>query len=97
MNKICVPPDNSGTFDLRVDGATTKSNVACGGTTGPTKVSPGVHHIGEAAAGNTNLGAYTTAVGGDCAQDGSITVKAGDSAACTITNLRSSAQPAPSR
>ena len=92
VNKICVPPDDSGTFDLRVDGATAKSNVPCGGTTGPTKVSPGVHHVDEAAAGNTDLGAYTSAIGGDCAQDGSITVKAGDSATCTITNVRSSAQ-----
>jgi hypothetical protein len=51
-------------------------------------VSPGVHHVREAAGAGTNLNDYTTVIGGDCAADGSVTVAAGQSATCTITNVR---------
>ena len=86
LNKMCVPPGDPGKFDLVIDSATAKSGVACGGTTGPIEVSAGPHKIRESA--GTGLSDYTSVIGGDCAADGSITLAAGESRTCTITNGR---------
>ena len=85
--KVCVPSDDGGLFTLTIDGHAS-ANQPCGGRLGPLVVSPGVHHVGEAAGTRTSLSNYTTIVGGDCAADGSVTVAAGRSATCTITNVR---------
>jgi Prealbumin-like fold domain len=85
--KVCVPSDDGGLFTLTIDGHAS-ANQPCGGRLGPLVVSPGVHHVGEAAGTRTSLSNYTTIVSGDCAADGSVTVAAGQSATCTITNVR---------
>jgi hypothetical protein len=50
-------------------------------------VSPGQHRVSESAGTGTNLGDYTASIGGSCAPDGSVMLKSGQSATCTITNV----------
>jgi len=85
--KLCVPSDDGGLFNLTINGKTS-ANQPCGDRLGPLVVSAGVNHVGEAAGTRTSLGDYTASIGGDCAADGSVTVRAGQSATCTITNVR---------
>ena len=87
VEKICVPSDDGGLFDLTINGKVS-ANQPCGDRLGPVAVPPGVQHVGEAAGTGTSLGDYTTTIGGDCAPDGSVTVAAGQLATCTITNVR---------
>jgi hypothetical protein len=56
-------------------------------------VAPGSHRVGETGAGGTRLADYTSATGGDCAADGTITVAAGQQATCLITNVRAPLRP----
>lgn len=85
--KICIPAYDGGRFALTVDGQTT-TDRACGERFGPVAVVPGPHHVGESAGTGTDLVDYATSIGGGCAADGSITLAAGQSATCTITNVR---------
>jgi hypothetical protein len=90
VNKVCVPTSDPGAFNLQIDAATagTGANAACGGTTGVVVSSVGSHTVGETAGTNTDLANYVSAIGGDCATNGSITLSAGQNAICTITNSR---------
>jgi hypothetical protein len=92
ITKLCVPANDPGHFNLLVGGAplggAAGTNVPCGGTTGPIQVNPGTYTVSESAGTGTNLGDYTSTIGGDCAPNGSITLALGDTATCTITNLR---------
>jgi hypothetical protein len=92
VTKICVPADDGGRFDLRVD-AETQTDVACGESFGPVAVPAGQHHVSESAGTGTSLGDYTTTIGGACAADGSVTLAAGQEATCTITNVRTGTSP----
>jgi hypothetical protein len=89
VNKVCQPANELGRFDLLING-TRFHDTACGGTTGPVTVAVGSHEVSERGGTATNLKEYTTAIGGDCTQDGpvsgSITLTEGQSATCTITN-----------
>ena len=87
VEKLCVPSDDGGLFNLTINGQVS-ANQPCGDRLGPLVVSPGVNHVGEAAGTRTSLSDYTTVIGGDCAADGSVTVAAGQSATCVITNVR---------
>jgi len=87
VQKLCVPSDDGGLFNLTINGRTS-ADQRCGDRFGPLVVPPGVNHVGEAAGTRTSLSDYTTVIGGDCAADGSVTVAAGQSATCTITNVR---------
>ncbi|HEY3186692.1 MAG TPA: hypothetical protein VGJ70_04415, partial [Solirubrobacteraceae bacterium] len=88
VDKVCVPADDGGSFNLHIDG-TTAANKSCGDRLGPLVVPPGRHTVGESAGTGTSLTDYTTTTGGACAADGSITLAPGASATCTITNARS--------
>jgi hypothetical protein len=90
--KICVPADDGGRFNLTVDGQT-EADVACGHSSGPMAVPPGQHHVSESAGTGTSLRDYTTTIGGACAPDGTVTLAAGQQAACTITNVRTGTSP----
>jgi len=90
VTKICVPANDGGLFNLTIDGQT-KPDVACGHTFGPVAVAPGQHLVSESAGTGTSLSDYTTSVGRSCAPDGSITLAAGATATCTITNVRNDA------
>ena len=90
VNKVLVPSNDTGLFNLQIDGSTagTGANVGNGGTTGAQQVSIGSHTVGETAGTGTVLTDYTTVISGDCAANGSVTVAAGDNKVCTITNTR---------
>jgi hypothetical protein len=86
VNKVCAPANDTGKFNLQVDGATTKADAACGTGTGALDSTIGDHTVSETAGTGTSLADYTSVVGGDCAADGKVTLAAGDSKTCTITN-----------
>jgi hypothetical protein len=90
VTKICVPPTDSGLFNLLINSAIVLANAPCGHGTGPTEQQPGTHTVGESAGTGTNLPDYTTIIGGNCAANGTISLVAGQSATCTITNVRGS-------
>jgi hypothetical protein len=87
VQKICVPSNDGGLFTLTIDGQAS-ANQPCGGRIGPLAVSPGAHRVGESAGTGTSLSNYTSSIGGACAADGSVTVAAGQTKTCTITNVR---------
>jgi hypothetical protein len=90
VNKVCLPANDTGKFNLRIDNATagTGTDASCGGTTGAVTVTAGSHTVSELAGTATNLSDYTAVITGDCAANGSITLAAGDNKVCTITNTR---------
>jgi hypothetical protein len=87
LHKLCAPSTDAGRFNLRVDGVTLP-DAHCGTVVGPLALRPGTYHVSESAGTGTDLSAYTTVVGGACAADGSVTLGRGQSATCTITNVR---------
>ncbi len=88
VNKVCVPPTDTGLFNLRIDGTTHAANAPCGGSTGPILVSPGSHTVSETAGTGTNLANYSVSIGGACAANGTVTLAPGENKVCTITNER---------
>jgi hypothetical protein len=48
-------------------------------------MTPGVHTVGDTAAGTTKLADYTVTIGGACSPTGVVTLNLGDKKACTIT------------
>jgi Prealbumin-like fold domain len=88
VTKVCVPANDSGLFEVRVDGAPV-ADLKCGeSTTAPVGVPPVTHIVSEAGVPPTSLSDYTTVISGACAADGSITLAPGQAASCTITNTR---------
>lgn len=87
--KLCAPTNDGGLFNLRIDHVTERDQY-CGGKIGPLAVLPGTYHalVGETAGTGTDLSDYTSVIGGACRKDGSIHLTAGQSATCTITNIR---------
>jgi hypothetical protein len=88
VNKACSPTGDPGKFNLRVDGVTKGTDVACGGTTGTVGVFPGTHTVSETAGTGTSLSNYTSSIGGACNTSGAVTLAAGETKTCTITNTR---------
>jgi len=88
VTKILVPSNDTGKFNLQIDGVTEASDVGDGGSTGAKVVSIGAHTVGETAGTGTSLGDYTTVIGGDCDASGNVTLAAGANKTCTITNTR---------
>jgi hypothetical protein len=88
VTKLCVPTTDTGLFNLLIDSTVVFADAACGASTGPLVQSVGSHTVSETAGTGTSLTNYVSTIGGDCAPDGSITLAAGDSATCTITNER---------
>jgi hypothetical protein len=85
VTKECVPTDDNGRFDVLID-TVRFADLGCGDSTGAITVAVGPHNVREEAGTNTSLANYTSVIGGDCGGDGSVTLAAGDSATCTITN-----------
>jgi hypothetical protein len=84
--KHLVPADDPGRFLLGIDGRG-GTNVGNNGTTGAVDVSPGMHTVGELGAPGTNAVDYTATYSANCA-NGKITVQAGTSETCIITNTK---------
>jgi uncharacterized repeat protein (TIGR01451 family) len=100
------PSDDSGRFNLEIDGATAGGAAAVGdgGTTGTIAVSAGQHTVGESAASGTHLTKYLTQIvcrSGDTvvaqatATSLSVPVGNNEDVACTITNTRNEAKVVP--
>jgi len=88
VEKVVVPPEDNGKFDLQIDGNTEKHDAMNGDDTGEVVVSAGVQHtVAEAEGTGTQLADYVITIDGDC-PDGAITLAAGDSKTCTITNTK---------
>ena len=83
VEKILVHPDHNHfrLFDLQIDGVTVGANVNAGSSCAQV-VSPGNHTVGEIIHG----GSFGTFFGGDCAEDGTVSLAMGESKTCTITN-----------
>lgn len=65
--KDLVPDNDTGLFNLQIDGQTEAANVGDGGSTGEKIVSAGTsnsvnHTVGETAGTNTSLGDYTSSI-----------------------------------
>lgn len=90
VSKVCVPSNDTGKFNLRIDGATagTGSDARCGGTTGAVIVTATSHTVSELAGTGTDLSHYTSVMGGDCAADGTVALSTGQAKVCTITNTK---------
>lgn len=92
INKVVVPSNDAGKFNLQIDGSTagTGANVGHGGTTGAITVTTGSHTVGETAGTNTVLGNYTTSIVCDTQQGSGtslqVSVTKGQNLVCTITN-----------
>jgi hypothetical protein len=96
VNKVLSPADDSGRFNLQIDGVTAGSgaNVGNGGTTGAISVAAGVHTVRETAGTNTSLSDYTASI---ACSDGTtllgsggplnVTIMSGVDVVCTITNV----------
>jgi uncharacterized repeat protein (TIGR01451 family) len=107
VDKSLDPPDDSGRFDLRIDGKTLAQAVGNNGTTGDVAVTTGAHTVSEVAAGRTNLSDYATTIvcrdgrgnGATVAQGSgtSLTVTVGkqQAVACVIANSHQQQPPAP--
>jgi hypothetical protein len=93
VTKICDPTTDPGLFNLLIDATVVFANAACGASTGPLVQSVGSHTVSETAGTGTSLTNYVSTIGGNCATDGTITLAAGDSATCTITNVRKPPPP----
>ncbi|MDP3310937.1 MAG: POTRA domain-containing protein, partial [Polaromonas sp.] len=77
-----------GVFNLTIDGTVWAANVGHGGGTGLVVLPPGPHQVGETAGAATSLGEFVPSYSGDCNAAGAVTLVAGQSSACTITNTR---------
>ena len=95
VNKVLVPANDSGVFNLQIDSSTvgTGANVGNGGTTGLQTVSAGVHTVGETAGTGTDLANYDALIScsvnsGQATSGANVTVQNGDTGICTITNTR---------
>lgn len=86
VNKVTVPADDSGKFNLLIDSTQYATDIANGGTTGAQEVTVGAHTASEEAGTGTNLGNYITTFTGDCNAIGEITIAKGEHKECTITN-----------
>jgi len=96
VKKVLVPASDPGRFDLLV-GTQVVRAAAGNGDSGTTSVGGGTYVVGENGAGGTSPGDYVSSI--SCAKNGShdvsaggprisVTVAAGDSEVCTITNKR---------
>ena len=86
--KVLLPGDDTGLFNLQIDGITQAADVGDNGTTGPVAVDAGSHTVGETAGTGTRLSDYVTTIGGDCAPDGTVSLALAENKTCTIPNVR---------
>src|SRR5262249_21822711 len=96
VTKLCLPANDPGLFNLLVDSVSLLTDATCG-KTGSRTVTVGAHTVTETEGTGTSIANYGSITGGNCAPDGTITLGLGQSATCTITNVRqdpSSPQPA---
>jgi uncharacterized repeat protein (TIGR01451 family) len=92
--KDLVPANDTGKFDLRINGTVHADDVSDGGDTGFKTVAPGQITVDELAGTATALGNYVSSVACDSGKGSSsgtshaFSVANGDQVTCTITNTR---------
>ncbi|MCL4295825.1 MAG: S8 family serine peptidase [Anaerolineae bacterium] len=86
--KVLLPGDDTGLFNLQIDGVTEAEDVGDNGTTGAVAVDAGSHTVGEIAGTGASLSDYVTSIGGDCNPDGTVSLALAQNKTCTITNIR---------
>ncbi|WP_299178598.1 hypothetical protein [uncultured Neptuniibacter sp.] len=93
--KALIPSNDSGLFDLRVDGSVEAASVGDGGDTGWVTVNVGSHSVSELGSGGTDLNNYVSDVSCDnnTGVDPGTSLDVGnldynDDVTCTITNTR---------
>jgi hypothetical protein len=86
--KMLLPGDDTGLFNLQIDGVTQAADVGDNGTTGAVAVNAGAHTIGESAGTGISLSDYVTTISGDCNPDGTVSLALAENKTCTITNVR---------
>ena len=87
VDSLVDPQNDSGRFDVLVDGILRAIGVGRGGSTGEIQLNPGRHIVSERPAGGTVGTSYVTTISGDCRPDGSIVLNLGDDKVCTFTNF----------
>lgn len=92
--KSCVPETDSGRFRVRItgEGRTIRRTLRCGSTR-TIELPPGSYRVTERGARGTNLARYTREIGGDCDRNGRVQIDEGESATCTISNVRRPQRP----
>jgi hypothetical protein len=93
VQKILIPSNDPGKFNLRIDGVVKATAVGNNGTTGIVNVTVGTHNVTETAGSGPGLVNYTTVIGGDCSTTGVVTLAAEQSKTCTVTNTRRTLGP----
>ena len=88
VRKKLVPPGDSGSFDLSIDGTVVATGVGNDGTSGYHDVAPGNHQVSESATAGTAAADYVVVNGGDCDATGGVSLASGDQKTCTITNTK---------
>jgi hypothetical protein len=96
VEKFLDPANDSGRFDISVDGTLLLPSAGNGDTTGAIPLPPGTHFVDEEADSNTDGSLYRTSFGGACAPNGTVTLAAGDSKTCTISNRTCQPRTCPS-
>lgn len=71
-------------FVVTIDTEARGRDLGDGSGVGPAVLAPGTHTVGQGT--SQTLPKFTTAFGGDCAADGTVTLAFGDTKSCTITN-----------
>jgi len=97
VRKVCVPVDDPGKFNLRIDGVVRTTDATCGQSTGAITVPAGTHTFGETAGTGTSLANYvatydcstpTAPTIGGSLTSGSVSIAPQADVTCTITNKR---------
>jgi len=88
VDKVLIPADDDGRFDLLVNGTAKASGVGDGGSTGFVDALIGVNEVSEQAVEPAELEQYVITIGGDCDKYGKVTLDYFETATCVITNTR---------
>lgn len=82
--EIVKTANDSGLFNLSIDGKLIASNVGNRGDTGPQILTPGMHRVTVTAGNSTSLQNYKTKFGLSCAPSGIVTLSQGDTKSCQV-------------
>ncbi len=101
VKKVLIPNNDSGLFNLQIDGVTYAANIGDSETTGEKELVEGTHTVGETEGLNTNLADYTSNI--SCRDNNgagsiiasssnsgplNIFIRDKDDIVCTITNTK---------
>jgi prealbumin domain-containing protein len=87
VRKLCRPAHDNGRFSLDINEQNFRG-IRCGQSIGPVTVATGTNLVGEVAAPPGLTQRYDIRIGGACAANGTVTLKAHQHATCTVTNIR---------